>query len=145
MTAADWTGLTARRPSLTPRARRGAVDPPTRLRKSLIPAYWPSSEAASGECRVRELFRPRQRVNDRHPPPVFTKPDEGDATMRKSTLISVSISVSIAVLAAGVAISAQDKYTVKVPNGLAFSEFRGYERCPVIAISDNSAQTPAIR
>jgi hypothetical protein len=35
--------------------------------------------------------------------------------MRKSTLINVSISVSITVLAAGVAISAQDKYTVKVP------------------------------
>jgi hypothetical protein len=44
--------------------------------------------------------------------------------MRKSTLISASLSVSIAVLAAGVAIFAQDKYTVKVPNGLAFSEFR---------------------
>ena len=27
----------------------------------------------------------------------------------------------------GKAISAQDKYTVQVPNGLAFSEFRGYE------------------
>jgi hypothetical protein len=25
------------------------------------------------------------------------------------------------------AIAAQDKYTVKVPNGLAFSDFRGYE------------------
>ena len=53
--------------------------------------------------------------------------DEGDATMRKSTLIGFSISLSIAVLAASVEISAQDKYTVKVPNGLAFSEFRGYE------------------
>ena len=57
--------------------------------------------------------------------------------MKKSTLISLSISVSIAVLAAGVAISAQDKYTVQVPNGLAFSEFRGYEDWPVIAISEN--------
>ena len=27
----------------------------------------------------------------------------------------------------GLAISAQDKYTVKVPGWLAFSEFRGYE------------------
>jgi hypothetical protein len=27
----------------------------------------------------------------------------------------------------GWAIAAQDKYTVKVPNGLSFSEFRGYE------------------
>ena len=68
---------------------------------------------------------------------LFWSGHDGDATVRKSTLISVSISVSIAVLAAGVAISAQDKYTVKVPNGLAFSEFRGYEDWPVIAISEN--------
>ena len=64
--------------------------------------------------------------------------------MRKSTLISVSISVSIAVLAAGVAISAQDKYTVKVPNGLAFSEFRGYEGWTVIAISENEGKIAVI-
>jgi hypothetical protein len=33
--------------------------------------------------------------------------------------------------------SAQDKYTVRVPSGLAFSEFRGYEGWSVIAISQN--------
>src|SRR6478609_7826870 len=64
--------------------------------------------------------------------------------MKKSTLISLSISVSIAFLAAGVAISAQDKYTVRVPNGLAFSEFRGYEDWPVIAISENLGQIAVI-
>jgi len=64
--------------------------------------------------------------------------------MKKSTLISLSISVSIAVLAAGVAISAQDKYTVQVPNGLAFSEFRGYEDWPVIAISENGGKIAVI-
>ena len=37
----------------------------------------------------------------------------------------------------GRAISAQDKYTVQVQGGLAFSEFRGYEDWPVIAISEN--------
>src|ERR1700747_3024518 len=57
--------------------------------------------------------------------------------MKKSTLISLSISASIAILATGAAISAQDKYTLQVPNGLAFSEFRGYEDWPVIAISEN--------
>jgi hypothetical protein len=41
----------------------------------------------------------------------------------KSMLISVGITAALAVLAAGAAISAQDKYTLKVPNGLAFSEF----------------------
>ena len=57
--------------------------------------------------------------------------------MRRSTLISVSILVSIASLTAGVAISAQDKHAVRVPGGVAFSEFRGYEDWPVIAISEN--------
>ena len=64
--------------------------------------------------------------------------------MKKSTLISLSIPVSIAVVAAGVAISAQDKYTVQVPNGLAFSEFRGYEDWPVIAISENGGKIAVI-
>jgi hypothetical protein len=56
---------------------------------------------------------------------------------RKRMLISVSITVSLAVLATGAALSAQDKYTVKVPNGLAFSEFRGYEGWQTISISHN--------
>ena len=30
---------------------------------------------------------------------------------------------------------AQDKYTLQVPNGLAFSEFRGYEDWQVVAVS----------
>ena len=42
------------------------------------------------------------------------------------------------------ATSTQDKYTVKVPNGLAFSEFRGYESWPVIAISHNGDMLAAI-
>jgi len=58
--------------------------------------------------------------------------------MRKSMLIGISLSLSIAVLVTGVSISAQDKYAVKVPDGLAFSEFRGYESWPVISISVGS-------
>ena len=33
------------------------------------------------------------------------------------------------------AVFAQDKYTVQVPNGLAFAEFRGFEDWPTIAVS----------
>jgi hypothetical protein len=44
--------------------------------------------------------------------------------------------VSIAVLG-GIALAAQDKYTVAVPGGLAFSEFRGYEGWQVVATSQN--------
>ncbi len=62
----------------------------------------------------------------------------------KGMLISVSIVVSLAVVS-WIAISAtQDKYTVKVPNGLAFSEFRGYESWEVIAVSHNGDMLAAI-
>jgi len=53
---------------------------------------------------------------------------------RKSILTIVIVTVLLAVLG-GVAISAQDKYTVQVPGGLAFSEFRGYEGWQTVAIS----------
>jgi hypothetical protein len=53
----------------------------------------------------------------------------------KSILISAGITVALAVLATGAAISAQDRYTLKVPNGLAFSEFKGYEGWQTIAVS----------
>jgi mono/diheme cytochrome c family protein len=35
------------------------------------------------------------------------------------------------------AVSAQDKYTLKIPNGLAFSEFRGYEDWQTVSVSHN--------
>jgi len=57
--------------------------------------------------------------------------------MGKSVQIGVSLLVSLAVLAAGAAKSARDKYTVKVPGGLAFSEFRGYEGWQTISVSQN--------
>lgn len=50
-------------------------------------------------------------------------------------LIGASLASAFAALATGVAISAQDRYSVKVPNGLAFSEFRGYESWETISLS----------
>ncbi len=52
----------------------------------------------------------------------------------KNRLTIVSGTVWLAVVV-GVAVFAQDKYTVKVPGGLAFSEFRGYESWESIGIS----------
>ena len=67
---------------------------------------------------------------------------------RRSTaaMFAVSACAAIAVVLAGLgdrAISA-DKYTVQVPGGLAFSEFRGYEDWPVISISDNNGKFASI-
>jgi hypothetical protein len=42
------------------------------------------------------------------------------------------------------AVSAQDKYTLKVPGGLAFSEFKGYESWQLVSISQNGKLMAAI-
>ena len=63
------------------------------------------------------------------------------------TRIPSSVIVIIAVLLAvlgGRAISAQDKYAVQVPDGLAFSEFRGYEAWQVVSISQDGDLIAAI-
>jgi hypothetical protein len=59
-----------------------------------------------------------------------------------ATAIAALIAGGLAVLG-GMAMSA-DKYTVQVPGGLAFSEFRGYEDWPVISTSDNNGKFAAI-
>ena len=56
--------------------------------------------------------------------------------MKKQILIgSVILSVLLAL-----GFAAEDKYSVKVPGGLAFSEFRGYEDWQVVAPSHTDAQ-----
>jgi hypothetical protein len=56
---------------------------------------------------------------------------------RTSSSAVAVISAAALALLGGRAISAQDKYTVQVPNGLAFSEFRGYEDWHVVAVSQS--------
>ena len=51
---------------------------------------------------------------------------------RKSMLAIGIVSVSVVVLG-GTAISAQDKYSLKSPSGIAFSDFRGYEDWAVVS------------
>jgi len=52
-----------------------------------------------------------------------------------------SLAVSVLAILGGGVISAQDagqaKYTVRVPNGLAFSEFKGYESWQTVSISQS--------
>jgi len=62
----------------------------------------------------------------------------------KSMLTITSITVVLAVLTAGAAISAQDKYILKVPNGLAFAEFRGFEDWQTVAVSQSGDKIEVI-
>jgi hypothetical protein len=56
----------------------------------------------------------------------------------KRTNIPPTVAV-VALLAAltGIALAAQDRYTVRVPGGLAFAEFKGYDEWQTIAVSQN--------
>jgi len=57
----------------------------------------------------------------------------------KTIRVALFVGVFVFVLVA-LSLAAQDRYTLKVPNGLAFSEFRGYEDWQVIAPSQTDAQ-----
>jgi Cytochrome P460 len=60
--------------------------------------------------------------------------------MNRKSMLTIGIATIWLVVFGGWAISAQnkqDKYTVKVPGGLAFSEFRGYESWQAISMSRN--------
>jgi hypothetical protein len=52
----------------------------------------------------------------------------------KSMVIGATMVLVLAVVS-GLAISAQDKYTMKLPNGLAFSDWKGYEDWQLISSS----------
>ena len=61
---------------------------------------------------------------------------EERAVLRIGPLVAMVVLPSII---AGVALAAQDRYAVQVPNGLAFSEFRGYDGWQTISQSQRSA------
>ena len=64
--------------------------------------------------------------------------------MRGKRAPTIAVISGVLAVVGGGAISAQDKYTVKVPNGLAFSEFRGYEAWQVVSISQDGNLIAAI-
>jgi hypothetical protein len=64
--------------------------------------------------------------------------------MDKKIIPAIAIvATSLAVLG-GRAISAQDRYTLEVPGGMAFSEFRGYEDWQTVAVSQNGKMIETI-
>jgi hypothetical protein len=64
--------------------------------------------------------------------------------MKGKRILAISVIAGWLTFVGGWAIAAQDKYTVKVPNGLAFSEFRGYEAWQVVSISHDEPMMAAI-
>ena len=64
--------------------------------------------------------------------------------MPRIPLWSILIVPGVLAVLVGAAISAQDKYTVTVPNGLAFAEFKGYEGWQLISLSHSEKLLAAI-
>jgi hypothetical protein len=67
--------------------------------------------------------------------------------LARRSVLAIAAATGIAVvfvISGGRFVSAQDKYTVQVPNGLAFSEFRGYEAWQVVSISHDGDLLAAI-
>lgn len=58
-------------------------------------------------------------------------------------LFSVILLVLLAAVGT-IALAAEDRYTVKVPNGLAFSDFRGYENWKNVAVSQTETSLKII-
>ena len=63
--------------------------------------------------------------------------------MKRRISPAVAIAGLVAVVG-GVALAEQDRYSLQVPGGLAFSEFRGYQDWQVIAASHNGDKVAII-
>ena len=59
--------------------------------------------------------------------------------MKRKTMLTIAVAAGAVAVLGGAAVFAQDKdkYSVKVPGGLSFSEFRGYEDWAIIATHRN--------
>src|ERR1700683_1925534 len=63
---------------------------------------------------------------------------KGILRSRCSRIVSAAaVGLAVAVLGCTV-FAAQDKYSLRVPNGLAFSDFRGYENWQAVAVSQTA-------
>jgi hypothetical protein len=58
--------------------------------------------------------------------------------------ILIGLAILFGAVAAGAASSMQDRYSLKIPGGLAFSEFKGYETWQIVSLSHNGDKLAAI-
>ena len=64
--------------------------------------------------------------------------------MKRMRMLTVAILVGVVSTTGGTTVSAQDKNDVKVPGGLSFAEFKGYESWEFISLSKSDAAVAAI-
>jgi cytochrome P460 len=69
---------------------------------------------------------------------------EEELVMKSQCMRTIATLMAVIFGLSGPTLSAQDKYGVKVPGGLAFSEFKGYESWQVVSISEDGPLIAAI-
>jgi hypothetical protein len=69
--------------------------------------------------------KPRQRPTDK----------KEAQEMKSKNTPATAIIVALLAVSGGLALAAQDRFALKEPNGVAFSDIRGYETWPAVAVS----------
>jgi hypothetical protein len=64
--------------------------------------------------------------------------------LKSKNVRAIVISVAPLLAVGGLALAAQDRYTLKIPDGLAWSEFRGYETWQDVAVSQTETSLKMI-
>jgi len=62
----------------------------------------------------------------------------------KMLTMGITLAVALGGIAAAAALSSQDRFSVRVPGGLAFAEFRGYDTWQVVSLSHNGDKLAVI-
>jgi Cytochrome P460 len=65
-----------------------------------------------------------------------TNSETKEMKMKRRNIPPVAVAAALLV-AGGIALAAQDRYSLQVPGGLAFAEFRGYDEWQTVAVSQN--------
>jgi hypothetical protein len=66
------------------------------------------------------------------------------STLKSKNIRAILTGATLLAVAGSLALAAQDRYTLKIPDGLAFSDFRGYEDWQDVAVSQTETRIKAI-
>ena len=64
--------------------------------------------------------------------------------MKRPRSSAAAFLVAVLAVVGGIALAAQNRYALRVPDGLAFSDFRGYESWQDVAVSETQTSVKAI-
>ena len=64
--------------------------------------------------------------------------------LKNKSILAIAMSVVLPVVVGSLALAAQDRYTLQIPDGLSWSDFRGYEDWQDVAVSQTETEIKAI-